>query len=48
MWQNISNICFVMQAAYNIICYNDKPRVGTALELLQATQEIENQLQEVG
>ncbi|KAL8123878.1 caffeoylshikimate esterase-like isoform X1 [Apium graveolens] len=34
-------------AAYNVICYTDKPRVGTALELLQTTQQLENQLQEV-
>lgn len=33
--------------AYNVICYTDKPRVGTALELLQTTQQLENQLQEV-
>lgn len=34
-------------AAYNVICYKDKPRLGTALEMLRTTQEIENKLQEV-
>lgn len=48
MWQNIFDICSVVQAAYNVICYTDKPRVGTALELLQTTKQLENQLQEVG
>lgn len=36
-----------MQATYNVIAYKDKPRLGTALELLRTTQEIENELQEV-
>lgn len=37
----------LMQAAYNVIAYKDNPRLGTALELLRTTQEIENELQEV-
>lgn len=36
-----------MQATYNVIAYKDKPRLGTALELLRTTQEIENELEEV-
>ncbi|KAL3813253.1 hypothetical protein ACJIZ3_014521 [Penstemon smallii] len=35
------------QAAYNVICYKDKPRLGTALELLKTTQEIEQKLEKV-
>lgn len=46
MWPNVF-VIFLMQAAYNVICYKDKPRLGTALELLRTTQKIENQLQEV-
>ncbi|GAB4832316.1 hypothetical protein Ancab_006329 [Ancistrocladus abbreviatus] len=33
--------------AYNIIAYKDKARLGTALELLNTTQEIERRLEEV-
>ncbi|XP_018816952.1 caffeoylshikimate esterase [Juglans regia] len=33
--------------AYNVIAYKDKPRLGTALEMLRTTQEIERRLQEV-
>ncbi|KAG5527858.1 hypothetical protein RHGRI_028704 [Rhododendron griersonianum] len=33
--------------AYNVIAYNDKPRLRTALELLRTTQEIERRLEEV-
>lgn len=36
-----------MQAAYNVIAYKDKPRLGTALELLRTTKEIEQQLEKV-
>ncbi|XP_024011914.1 caffeoylshikimate esterase isoform X2 [Eutrema salsugineum] len=32
---------------YNIICYSDKPRLRTAVEMLRTTQEIERQLQQV-
>ncbi|KAJ4770309.1 alpha/beta-Hydrolases superfamily protein [Rhynchospora pubera] len=35
------------QCAYNVIAYKDKPRLGTALELLRTTQEIERRLEEV-
>ncbi|KAK4477691.1 hypothetical protein RD792_016938 [Penstemon davidsonii] len=35
------------QAAYNVICYKDNPRLGTALELLKTTQEIEQNLEKV-
>ncbi|KAI4350901.1 hypothetical protein L6164_005306 [Bauhinia variegata] len=34
-------------APYNVLLYKDKPRAGTALELLKATQELENRLEEV-
>ncbi|XP_074279073.1 caffeoylshikimate esterase [Silene latifolia] len=33
--------------AYNVIAYKDKPRLKTALELLNTTKEIESRLQEV-
>ncbi|KAL3525465.1 hypothetical protein ACH5RR_013837 [Cinchona calisaya] len=33
--------------AYNVIAYKDKPRLGTALQLLNTTQEIEKQLEKV-
>ncbi|GMH04310.1 hypothetical protein Nepgr_006149 [Nepenthes gracilis] len=33
--------------AYNVIAYKDKPRLRTALELLNTTQEIERRLEEV-
>ncbi|CAN8300105.1 unnamed protein product [Cochlearia groenlandica] len=32
---------------YNIICYSGKPRLRTAVEMLRATQEIEQKLQKV-
>ncbi|KAF3640525.1 putative caffeoylshikimate esterase-like isoform X2 [Capsicum annuum] len=35
------------QAAYNVIAYKHKPRLRTALELLNTTQEIEKQLDKV-
>ncbi|KAG8384087.1 hypothetical protein BUALT_Bualt04G0081600 [Buddleja alternifolia] len=35
------------QAAYNAIAYKHKPRLRTALELLRATKEIEQQLEKV-
>ncbi|XP_073148889.1 caffeoylshikimate esterase isoform X2 [Henckelia pumila] len=35
------------QAAYNVIAYRHKPRLGTAVELLRTTQEIEQQLEKV-
>lgn len=33
--------------SYNVISYKDRPRLGTAMELLNTTQDIENQLQNV-
>ncbi|XP_073294441.1 caffeoylshikimate esterase-like isoform X1 [Primulina huaijiensis] len=35
------------QATYNVIAYKHKPRLGTAVELLRTTQEIEHQLEKV-
>lgn len=35
------------QTAYNVIAYRHKPRLGTALEMLRTTQDIERRLQEV-
>ncbi|PWA68532.1 alpha/beta-Hydrolases superfamily protein [Artemisia annua] len=32
---------------YNVIAYKDRPRLGTAMELLNTTQEIENKLEKV-
>lgn len=37
----------LLQAAYNVIAYSHKPRLRTALELLNTTQEIEQQLEKV-
>ncbi|KAF9591372.1 hypothetical protein IFM89_004057 [Coptis chinensis] len=34
-------------AAYNVIAYHDNPRLRTAVELLNTTQEIEDRLEEV-
>nr|KYP69701.1 Monoglyceride lipase [Cajanus cajan] len=34
-------------APYNVLLYKDKPRLGTALELLNATQELEQRLEQV-
>ncbi|CDY26499.1 BnaC09g41690D [Brassica napus] len=34
-------------APYNVICYCDKPRLRTAVEMLRTTQEIEQQLHKV-
>lgn len=36
-----------MQTKYNVIGYRHKPRLGTALELLKTTQEIERLLEKV-
>ncbi|KAK9048325.1 hypothetical protein SSX86_032712 [Deinandra increscens subsp. villosa] len=33
--------------SYNVIAYKDRPRLGTALELLNTTQDIENRLENV-
>ncbi|VFQ75418.1 unnamed protein product [Cuscuta campestris] len=35
------------QAAYNVIAYKHKPRLGTAVQLLKTSQEIENLLEKV-
>lgn len=43
----IMYVFFGMQAAYNIIAYKHKPRLKTAVELLNTTQEIEKQLDKV-
>ena len=40
-------VMFLTQTAYNVIAYKDKPRLGTALELLKTTHEIERQLEKV-
>ncbi|KAL6010883.1 hypothetical protein ACLOJK_001325 [Asimina triloba] len=32
---------------YNVIAYKDKPRLGTALQMIRTTQEIERRLEEV-
>lgn len=37
-----------MQTAYNVIAYQHKPRLQTAVEMLRTTQEIERRLKEVG
>jgi hypothetical protein len=42
-----TNNLFLLQCSYNVIGYKDKPRLGTALELLKTTQEIEQRLEEV-
>ncbi|XP_057447852.1 caffeoylshikimate esterase-like [Lotus japonicus] len=34
-------------AVYNVICYEDNPRLKTGLELLRTTKEIESQVQKV-
>ncbi|KAM7464332.1 hypothetical protein LguiA_032453 [Lonicera macranthoides] len=34
-------------AAYNVICYNDQTRLKTAVELLEATLDIESKVEEV-
>ncbi|XP_038702390.1 caffeoylshikimate esterase-like isoform X2 [Tripterygium wilfordii] len=36
-----------LHAAYNIIAYKDRARLGTALECIKTTQEIEKRLEEV-
>ncbi|KAI3808459.1 hypothetical protein L1987_24410 [Smallanthus sonchifolius] len=33
--------------SYNVIAYKDRPRLGTAMELLNTTQDIENQLENI-
>lgn len=40
-------VCDLLQAPYNVLLYKDKPRLGTALELFKATQELEQRLEEV-
>ncbi|XP_078431183.1 alpha/beta-Hydrolases superfamily protein isoform X2 [Wolffia australiana] len=35
------------QTSFNVICYKDKPRLRTAVELLRTTQELEPRLEEV-
>lgn len=37
----------MQQRAFNVVSYNDKPRLRTAAELLRVTQDIESGLQEV-
>jgi acylglycerol lipase len=38
---------WAMQCSFNVIAYKDKPRLRTALEMLNTTQEIERRLEEV-
>lgn len=35
------------KAPYNVICYSDRTRLKTAVELLNATKYIESQLEKV-
>ncbi|KAL3640436.1 hypothetical protein CASFOL_015404 [Castilleja foliolosa] len=35
------------QVKYNVLCYTDKPRLATAVELLRTTKEIEQSLEKV-
>ncbi|KAK1280374.1 hypothetical protein QJS04_geneDACA003026 [Acorus gramineus] len=37
----------IKMAAYNVIAYKDRPRLGTALELLNTTDEIDGRLENV-
>lgn len=37
----------MLQAVYNVICYDDRTRLRTAAELLRATDEIESQVERV-
>ncbi|GAU22713.1 hypothetical protein TSUD_138370 [Trifolium subterraneum] len=46
-WDGAALIAPLCKAPYNVLLYKDKPRLGTALELLKATQEIEQRLEEV-
>ncbi|KAL8140065.1 hypothetical protein V2J09_006086 [Rumex salicifolius] len=41
------NLKYRNMASYNVICYNQKVRLKTAMELLKATNEIEAQLDKV-
>ena len=43
----LSTVFFCMQAAYNVIAYKHKPRLQTAVELLNTTQDLEKQLDKV-
>ena len=36
-----------LQAVYNVICYDDNPRLRTGMELLRTTKEIESQVHKV-
>ncbi|XP_039682553.1 caffeoylshikimate esterase isoform X3 [Medicago truncatula] len=46
-WDGAALIAPLCKAPYNVLFYKDKPRLGTALELLKATQELEQRLEEV-
>lgn len=37
----------ILQTAYNVVAYKDKPRLKSAVEMLKTTEEIEQRLKEV-
>ncbi|KAG5376755.1 hypothetical protein IGI04_041351 [Brassica rapa subsp. trilocularis] len=46
-WTGAVLVAPMCKAPYNVICYCDKPRLRTAVEMLRTTQEIEQQLHKV-
>ncbi|KAL0647791.1 hypothetical protein Bca4012_046082 [Brassica carinata] len=46
-WTGAFLVAPMCKAPYNVICYCDKPRLRTAVEMLRTTQEIEQQLHKV-
>ncbi|XP_062107368.1 caffeoylshikimate esterase isoform X4 [Humulus lupulus] len=47
VWSGAVLVAPMCKTAYNVIAYKDKPRLRTALEMLNTTQEIEHRLGEV-
>ena len=46
--KKLKSLLFLFQADYNVVCYNDQMRLKTAVELLNATKDIEKQVEKVG
>ncbi|CAN1244519.1 Caffeoylshikimate esterase [Linum perenne] len=46
-WDGVILVAPMCRAEYNVICYSDRVRLQTAVELLKATEEIEAQVDKV-
>ncbi|CAJ2648429.1 unnamed protein product [Trifolium pratense] len=46
-WDGVVLVAPMCKAVYNVICYEDNPRLSTGMELLRITKEIESKVEKV-